>query len=164
MPTCSHCGHTVSDTAVFCEQCGSSLKSDQPSELAERVRELLGSDRKIAAIRILREATGVGLAEAMRLVEALETSSTAAIPFQPDGSSNPIFEDELLEILRTKGKIAAIKRHREQTGTGLKDSKDFVEHLAAQYGVTPERTGCISVLLVGASMLAGATFMMACVH
>ncbi len=36
---------------------------------------------------------------------------------------------EILELLRSGQKIEAIKRYREQTGSGLRETKDYVEGL-----------------------------------
>jgi hypothetical protein len=56
-------------------------------------------------------------------------------------------ERELLELVRSQGKIAAIKRYREATGQGLKESKDAVELLAAAHGIeSPGGSGCATVL------------------
>lgn len=44
-------------------------------------------------------------------------------------------DTELLQYLRQGLKIDAIKRHREVTHVGLKDSKDYVDALQAKFGV-----------------------------
>jgi ATP-dependent Clp protease ATP-binding subunit ClpC len=41
-------------------------------------------------------------------------------------------ESEILNVLRSQGKIEAVKRYRELTGLGLKDSKDAVEAIEAK--------------------------------
>lgn len=38
---------------------------------------------------------------------------------------------EVLELVRAKKKIQAIKRYRELTGASLKDAKDAVDHADA---------------------------------
>ncbi|WP_114561579.1 ribosomal protein L7/L12 [Desertihabitans aurantiacus] len=45
--------------------------ADQVSPVSARVRGLAGQGRTIEAIRVVREETGLGLAEAKRLVEGL---------------------------------------------------------------------------------------------
>ena len=109
-----------------------------------RIRELMALGQKIEAIRVLREATGVDLAEAKRLVEAAADST-----LEPAGATDDDFERELLQLLRAGQKIQAIKRHRERTGMGLKDSKDYVEALAARHGIAPAKAGCFGFLVVG---------------
>jgi ribosomal protein L7/L12 len=41
----------------------------------------------------------------------------------------------VLDALQAGQKINAIKIHRQMTGAGLKESKDFVEALARQRGI-----------------------------
>ena len=38
-------------------------------------------------------------------------------------------DDEILELVKSGQKIAAIKLYREKTGAGLREAKDFVESL-----------------------------------
>ncbi|RCK70702.1 hypothetical protein DT076_04655 [Desertihabitans brevis] len=45
--------------------------ADQASPVSARARELAGLGRTIEAIKVVREETGLGLAEAKRLVESL---------------------------------------------------------------------------------------------
>jgi ribosomal protein L7/L12 len=143
MGECQHCRQPISDTARFCENCGASVHADDPvsSELANRIRELVADGQKIEAIRVLREATGLGLAEAKHMVE----SGMAAPPDLPDGD----FERELVTLVQSGQKIEAIKRHRERTGMGLKESKDAVESLAARHGIVSRGAGCAGVLVLG---------------
>jgi ribosomal protein L7/L12 len=62
-------------------------------------------------------------------------------------------------------KIEAIKLYREQTGLGLKDSKDAVEKLATELRVAdPTRftatqaKGCLPLILAGVSIAVFLTF------
>jgi large subunit ribosomal protein L7/L12 len=61
---------------------------------------------------------------------------------------------QVLSIAATGGKIAAIKWYREQTGQGLKESKDAVEALMRRYNVAPAKSGCAGMVLL-AILLAG---------
>lgn len=45
--------------------------------------------------------------------------------------SHEAFEDEIRQLLTSGNKIAAIKRYREETGTGLAEAKDAVEAIQA---------------------------------
>lgn len=40
---------------------------------------------------------------------------------------------ELKDIISESGKIKAIKRYREVTGKGLKESKEYIDNLAEKY-------------------------------
>jgi ribosomal protein L7/L12 len=95
---------------------------DAGQELAELVRQ----GRKLEAIKLVREQTGCGLAEAKAAVEKLErgeTSERAA----PAGD----LKEEIRTLVLSGRMIDAIKLYRERTGAGLKDAKDAVDAIAA---------------------------------
>jgi antitoxin component of MazEF toxin-antitoxin module len=60
---------TTDSSAVTVEVDGEEIQID-PAVMAE-IRTLLAKNQKIEAIKVLREATGLGLAEAKTLVESL---------------------------------------------------------------------------------------------
>src|SRR6185295_4582144 len=117
----------------------SSLVRLDPS--AEReLRELVAGDKKIEAIKRVRELTGLGLKEAKDYVEALppvplESTSTSAATGAVRVATTSVVaadvEHEARAILARGNKIEAIKRVRELTGLGLKEAKDYVEALPA---------------------------------
>jgi ribosomal protein L7/L12 len=113
--------------------------------LEDAIRSLLSQGQKIAAIKLYREQTGVGLAEAKNAVERIERGDGL-----PDGMAPATDPDQqILQLLAAGKKIAAIKIYREQTNVGLKEAKDAVEALAAQNGIMPPRgSGCVTVLVV----------------
>jgi len=51
---------------------GAAPIGDLPEELATEVRALLAADRKIEAIKLVRQATSLGLGEAKEMVERME--------------------------------------------------------------------------------------------
>ena len=77
--------------------------------------------------------------------------------------SDPNPEDQasrIKEALFNGNKIQAIKLYREQTGQGLKESKDAVEKLEDELRIsspgqfkTPAKTGCLSVIVVFVSVV-----------
>jgi len=144
MQPCPACGKSTSDTARFCEHCGAPVtdESGGNAELARRVRRLLADGQKIEAIKVLREATGAGLAEAKLAVEAIERGDIIKSAGLGDD-----FENELLALLQSGEKIEAIKRYRARNACGLKAAKDFVEALAEQRGIVPPKGGCLGVVL-----------------
>ena len=92
------------------------------SDSYAEVRASLANGRKIEAIKLYRELTGVGLKEAKEAVEAMMAAPSAA----PVPSSN--LDLEPVRALMIKGrKIEAIKLYRELTGVGLKEAKEAVE-------------------------------------
>lgn len=57
-------------------------------------------------------------------------------------------EAEVINLLEREGKIAAIKYYREQTGLGLKESKDVVDRIAQVNNIKAVGSGCLSVLAI----------------
>ena len=159
MPKCTRCQEAVAAQAERCPKCGAWLgqledsPASSPGSPDDAIRRLLSQGQKIGAIKLYRQQTGAGLAEAKAAVERMERGEPA--PDQrciADGS-----DQQLLELMASGQKIAAIKLLRDQTGLGLKDAKDAVEALAARHGiVTPARSGCLGVLalvLLASSLL-----------
>ena len=112
-------------------------------ELEEQLRLLLAEGQKIEAIKVYRERTGAGLAEAKDAVEALEAGQRL-----PSQAIDRGFESELVALLEQGQKIEAIRLYRDKTGAGLKEAKDAVEALAAKHGLPVGRSGCAGVVLL----------------
>jgi ribosomal protein L7/L12 len=92
------------------------------------VTDLLARDRKIEAIKRLREATGAGLIEAKDRIEAWDAGGPAATT--PETSA--VLDELAVEARRVRdseGPIRAIKLVRERTGWGLADAKAYVDQL-----------------------------------
>ena len=105
--------------------------ADIPGQDLAEIRALLAQGNKIAAIKQLRELTGLGLKEAKDYVDAIPAPG-APPPFPSAGISQPPGEASLAEVhaLAVQGqKIQAIKLYRELTGVGLKEAKDYVDSL-----------------------------------
>lgn len=111
-------------------------------EVKERIRTLLNEHRKIEAIKVLREATGLGLKGAKDIVDAMANgtpltqlvgsgnSSTSVDPSLSDRSSAGV--DAKVQMLVDQGrKIDAIRELRQQTGLDLKHAKDIVDSMTA---------------------------------
>jgi len=123
-----------------------------PAQREAILAEVKGGN-KIAAIKLCREATGLGLAEAKDFVERLEASPEAQLAPAPEaGALSPV-----ADLLFAGRKIDAIKLYREQVkpGAGLKESKEAVEQLEAGLRTQhPEKftakakSGCTAVLAV----------------
>jgi len=110
--------------------------------LAGRVRERYAAGDKLGAVKMLREATGLGLADAVRIVDKLGASAKSAGKAGPSlvkgdaviesaGPSilGPDNEAEVRALVADGNKIAAIKLVRTVTGMGLKEAKDFVDRI-----------------------------------
>ncbi len=105
------------------------------------MRALLERNRTIPAVKAVREATGLSLREAKRVVDHMAAGH--AMPDLPSGPHasvdlstsvrRPLSTAELdarLRALTGAGrKIQAIKELREQTGMSLREAKDHVDRL-----------------------------------
>jgi ribosomal protein L7/L12 len=107
------------------------------------------SGRKIEAIKLYREQSGRGLKEAKDAVEAF-TAGQPLLRGSPNALGLPpeSLEGRILALMQAQRKIEAVKLFREQTGSGLKQAKDAVEALAAAHGVSPQQSGCATMLLL----------------
>ena len=78
-------------------------------------------------------------------------------------SLSPEQQQEIVRLLQSGKKIAAIKVHREATGDGLMEAKEKVEEIektlpSKQSSNNPDvqvKGGCFGVLLVALSILMG---------
>lgn len=104
---------------------------DSAGPLPEAAIAALSEGDKIAAIKIVREVTGLGLDEAKEAVEryvAGESPFPSQPPRSPDGAAFPI---AAVSALQNGKMIEAIKIVRQARGTGLKDAKDAVDRYLA---------------------------------
>lgn len=145
-------------------------------EEAARVTEYILAGQKIEAIKLYNEATGAGLKASKDAIDDLEKQLRAGNPdsfnaaLLPASISVPAMPEDdamkMTEFIFAGQKIAAIKMYKEATGLGLKDSKEFIDHLEKQLRTEcPEKfahaakAGCGAVVLLGgllAALAAGA--------
>jgi ribosomal protein L7/L12 len=100
-------------------------------QLLDDIKAHIAAGRKIEAIKLYRDATGAGLAEAKEAVELIE----AGKPPKPDSNASLGGDRALLavsDLVAQGNKIEAIRRYREATGLGLKEAKDAVDALERQ--------------------------------
>ena len=132
-----------------------------PNDDLDRIRAELAAGHKIAAIKLYREATGAGLAEAKQAVESLEAGRTIAAPGMDSASNYDI--EQIQAAVFAGEKMKAIKLYRAATGEQLKDSKEFIEALEDELRRTepgkftaPPAKGCgvgVLCLLLAATLL-----------
>ena len=115
----------------------SSLVPDENIKI--KVRELLSKEKKIQAIKLVRENCNISLIDAKDFVEAMEKNVDRYIPV--NGTYHTIagtVEDsdkliKMIEMLLIKGKkIHAIKLVVENKKMRLKEAKDYVESIEAK--------------------------------
>lgn len=110
-----------------------------PAELESQVRTLIKSSRKIEALKLIRSATGLGLKESKQIVDNMSTGATLADSLAPqlnvvlpEGFRDGINDTALAEIdayIHSGHKIAALKKVREVTHLGLKESNELTNRL-----------------------------------
>lgn len=105
---------------------------DAPSlqKLLDDIKAEIAAGNKITAIKLYRDATGAGLAEAKQAVELI-----AAGKPPPTGAAPTLSADAMQEVsaLVIAGKtIEAIKVYRKEAGVDLKDAKDAIDALEAR--------------------------------
>lgn len=115
---------------------GASAPALDAATAAEVRRELTGG-QKIRAIKIVRDATGMGLRDAKALVER-----TGHDPAAPDASAPPRARGidaevaaEVRALLAAGRPVQAVKAVRAATGLGLKDAKELVDRAIADPAV-----------------------------
>ena len=97
----------------------------------EKVQDLLRQRRKIDAIKLYKEQTGVGLKEAKDAVDELERGWAGQFaPVAQTLRSAADAHEDILALVREGQKIQAIKLYREQTGVGLKAAKEVIDGVA----------------------------------
>ena len=137
--TCSFCRSPLylTDDGVKAESALNDLlenKSVVSGVDIDRIRQLVQDGKKIEAIKLVREQTGLGLKEAKDAVDAIERGETADLRPRDTVTSHGVSGVDLNainELLLQNKKIDAIKLYREQTGAGLKEAKDAIEAIEA---------------------------------
>jgi ribosomal protein L7/L12 len=106
------------------------------SELEAQLRILVDSRKYIEAIKLIRlHKKDIGLKEAKEIVDELARGGELKLPNRRPSSEKASIElagqgtEHILALLREGRKIEAIKELREQTGLGLKESKDEIDRL-----------------------------------
>jgi len=138
---CSHCGNTVIVPEEFQHTPDPSPAAPKQLDLSTLLAQagqwgdlaqLVKDGRKIEAIKLYRELTGVGLKEAKDAIEELEAGRmvTFAQNVVSMGSASVSMEQIQAELAEGH-KIEAIKLYRQMTGQGLKEAKDAVERMEA---------------------------------
>lgn len=131
---------------------------------ARRIGELLAAGKKIEAIKELREASGLGLADAKAVVDAVEARQpvpaelVARLQAARSTASGADLPADVREAAERGDRIEAIKLLRRHSGLGLKEAKDRLDLVMPVPG--GGKRGCLLPLLFGCliGVAAGAAF------
>ena len=102
-----------------------SLRPDQIQE----IHALIHKQQLIGAIKLYREVTGVGLAEAKLAVEEMARDEFAKPSSEMQRGNDPIMDNKIRSLLARRKKVEAVKIYREEHGIGLKEAKDYVDQI-----------------------------------
>lgn len=95
----------------------------------DRIERLVADHKKIHAIKLLRERTGLGLAAAKAAVDAVECGDWVPTTGNPPPTDWQDLEPVLRSLKADGQPIKAIKILRDRTGMGLREAKDTVDRL-----------------------------------
>ncbi len=133
------------------------------TDVAQRIGELVAAGQKIEAIKVLRAATGLGLADAKHVIDAVGTGAPipphllARIDANAAAAADEELPADVLAAAAAGDRILAIKRLREQRGLGLKEAKDLLDRVVPVPAGT--KKGCLLPLLFGCFVGAAFTFL-----
>ena len=113
------------------------LRPDQ----VQKIHALLHEKRLVDAIKLYREVTGVGLAEAKEAVEEMAVNEATKPPDDVRDYDNPVLTSRIKSLLSRNRKVDAVKIYREEYRVGLKEAKDAVDQIEA----TMKRSGSLSM-------------------
>ena len=121
------------------------------NDLEKRIRSAIDSGDKLGAIKLVREASGLGLAEAKAAVEKLERGEPLGVERSPSAPGSPPevppeLPPEVVELARAGRTIDAIKRLRELRPMQLRDAKLAVDQVPLDPGA--KKQGCLGGLLL----------------
>ncbi len=178
MLKCQFCSHRNPSAADVCEECGASILDrdrkptvDLGDDTPERILNfVVDAFQREQGIDLRADATVLPRLEAACEKAATELQSAESteinLPFIAADATGPKHlnisitrsqfqfqharseSDQVLDLLRSGQKIAAVKLYREQYGVGLKEAKDAVEDLGRRNNIASGGGGCASVLVL----------------
>lgn len=158
MPQCSACQRELpaAETAT-CPFCGTSATGVQfNDQLLDQILPLLAKQQKIEAIKVIRTALNLSLADAKQAVDQLQAERFAVGAATPAaGQADDSWQTAARELLLQGKGLQAIKLCKDRTGCSLQSAKEQVEALAAKHGLSA-RSGCLGMLMFIATTLVGA--------
>jgi ribosomal protein L7/L12 len=112
-------------TALVAKQRGAFAPPPRPAYTLDDVRSLARAGRKADAIRLFRQVTGQGVAEAKAAVEQM--SGRVAAPRKQGLILREVRDADIESQIRLGYLSNAIALYREKTGVGLQEARTAVE-------------------------------------
>jgi len=104
--------------------------------LPANVRDAIRGGNKMEAIRRLRQAAGLGLAEAKERIDAHVRHAPVRAPTMPHLSKQAL--DSVAAAMQRGSVFEAIRLIREDKGLGLKEAKEAIEPARPSYLANPD--------------------------
>jgi ribosomal protein L7/L12 len=95
----------------------------------QKIHEYIHNQQLIHAIKLYREVTGVGLAEAKQAIDEMARDEFTKPSSEMQKNADPIMDGKIRSLLARSQKIKAVKIYREEHGIGLKEAKDYVDQI-----------------------------------
>ncbi len=107
------------------------MNDNKGIEFSPTIFEQIKKGNKIEAIKILRVENNLDLKTAKELVDRFSVGSSDS-EYNSEVKTNIKISENVLSLLRKGKKIDAIKVLRQETGLGMKDSKEMVEKVLSE--------------------------------
>ncbi len=157
MPQCTACERDIPADVATCPFCGVQQSNVQfNDQLLDQILPLLAHQQKIEAIKVIRSALNLSLADAKSAIDQLEAERFALTAAKPAAkTADDAWQTAARELLLQGKSLQAIKLCKVRTGCSLQSAKEQVDALAAKHGLSA-RSGCLGMLLFIATTLIGA--------
>jgi ribosomal protein L7/L12 len=112
----------------------------RPGTLDE-IRRVIAGQAKMFAIKLYRDKTGAGHAEAKEAVERIGAGRLMAQP--PAAPAVGAGARAAGEALRAGNEVEAVRLYRAATGVGLKEAKDAIDAIMAERRAGPRHSAAV---------------------
>lgn len=144
---CNACGHIfkpsdgkLSQEAIAAQQYTAPVAAGSMRPDEAHILTLNNTQGKLTAIKYCCDTYGWGLKESKDYVDHITGDATYTKPVPPRSGAPDAAQ--VASVLQFQGKLHAVKYVKEQTGWGLKESKDYVDALAGQQHIPVKKEGC----------------------
>lgn len=122
--------------------------------LEREVMRYIQAGDKLGAAQVYVDTVGASVTDALAEVErvaAAATGGSSVSRSQPHSQAySGLNEQEVVRLLATEGKIAAVKYYRDQTAASLAEAKAGVEAIEERHagaGLVTKKSGCLGVVI-----------------